>query len=62
MALRGFVAIWWRRGNGAALVGAREGTDQGPADRLPPLPALCWQGSPAGGEVDGRADDISWYP
>ena len=57
--LPGFVAVRWRRGNGAALVCAWEGADQRAADGFAPLPLIRGEGSPPRRKVDGSADDIA---
>src|SRR5215467_8977274 len=58
----GIAAVRWRRGNGAALVRAGEGADQGATDGFPPLPLIRWEGSPSRREVDRSADDIALQP
>jgi hypothetical protein len=57
MELPGFVAIRWRRGHRAALVGAREGADQRTADGFAPFPWIGWERRPSRREVDRSADD-----
>src|SRR4030095_13280199 len=59
MELPGLVAVRWRRSNGAALVGPREGPDQRATDGLAPLPSIRWEGSPPRRKVDRSADDIA---
>src|SRR4029453_4918509 len=56
MELPGLVAVRWRRSNGAALVGPREGPNQRATDGLAPLPAIRWEGSPPRRKVDRSAD------
>ena len=60
MELPGFVAVRWRRGNGAALVRAREGADQRTADGFAPFPLLGRERRPARREVDWSADNLAW--
>src|SRR2546428_13889812 len=57
--LPGFVAVRWRRGNGAALVCAWEGADQRAADGFAPLPLIRGEGSPPRRKVDRSADDLA---
>jgi len=60
--LPGFLAVRWRRGNGAPLVGAWEGADKRAADGLASPPLIRRQGSPPRRKVDGSADDIALHP
>ena len=57
MALPGCVALRWRCGNRAALVGAREGADQRTADGFAPFPWRGWERRPSRRAVDRSADD-----
>src|SRR2546423_15279284 len=57
--LPGFVAVRWRRGNGAALVCAWEGADQRAADGVAPPPLIRGGGSPPRRQSDRSADGIA---